>query len=243
VRAIARRSTATTPAELTGPQLAELCADRDWSAEHRKSVRASLTSFYQYCISTNLVDDDPTSWLPRVKPSTPRPRPATDAIWAALLLAAPPRERLMAMLAGEVGLRRAEVARVHRDDLISDMGGSSLVVHGKGGRQRVVPITERLASEIQSYCADGYLFPGHVDGHISIAYVGQLISQLMPPGWSMHKLRHRFATRGYAGTGNLRAVQEALGHASVATTQRYTAVAAMDIRAVAEAAASQGGAA
>ncbi|EUA18515.1 phage integrase family protein [Mycobacterium xenopi 3993] len=53
----------------------------------------------------------------------------------------------------------------------------------------------------------------------------------------MHKLRHRYATRGYAGTGNLRAVQEALGHASVATTQRYTAVSAREIRAVAEAAA------
>lgn len=54
---------------------------------------------------------------------------------------------------------------------------------------------------------------------------------------AMHKLRHRFGTRGYAGTGNLRAVQEALGHASVATTQRYVAVSARDVRAVSEAAA------
>jgi site-specific recombinase XerC len=53
----------------------------------------------------------------------------------------------------------------------------------------------------------------------------------MPPGWSMHKLRHRFATRGYAGTGDLLAVKEALGHASVATTQLYTAVPRKGVRA------------
>jgi len=64
-----------------------------------------------------------------------------------------------------------------------------------------------------------------------------VISRLMPDGWSMHKLRHRFATRGYAGTGNLRAVQEALGHASVATTQRYTAISSREVRSVADAAA------
>ena len=60
----------------------------------------------------------------------------------------------------------------------------------------------------------------------------------MPPGWSAHKLRHRYATRGYAVTRNLRAVQVALGHASVATTQRYTATTEPEVRAVAEAAVS-----
>lgn len=236
VRSIVRRSTAQGPRELTGVQLATLCADRDWSAEHRKALRASLTSFYDYCRRANLATEDPTEWLPKVRPSTPCPRPATDDIWTALLASAPPRERLMAMLACEAGLRRAEVAQTHRDDLIADRGGSSLVVHGKGGKQRVVPVTDRLAAEIRTHRSGGYLFPGKVDGHISVPYVGQLISKLMPPGWSMHKLRHRFATRGYAGTGNLRAVQEALGHASIATTQRYTAVTGSEVRAVSEAA-------
>lgn len=144
----------------------------------------------------------------------------------------------MARLAGEAGLRRAEVAQVHTDDLLTDRDGAQLIVHGKGGKQRVVGITSSLADAIHRECpSGGYVFPGQIDGHVSPDYVGKLVSRLMPPGWSIHKLRHRYATRGYAGTHNLRAVQEALGHASVATTQRYTAVSAREIRLVSEAAA------
>jgi integrase len=237
VRSIARRSKTSHPRELTLNQIVALCSQRRWSQEHRKGVRTSLISFYEWALKTDLVDENPAAVLPRVAPAAPRPRPAPDDVWTGLLESAAPRERLMALLAGEAGLRRAEVAVVHCSDLIRDLHGWSLLVHGKGGRQRVVPLTDRLAGEIRNYCRrGGYLFPGQIDGHISAEWVGTVISRLMPPGWTMHKLRHRFATLGYAGTGNLRAVQEALGHASVATTQLYTAVARNDVRAVSEAA-------
>jgi integrase len=237
VRSIARRSRTQHPRELTLNTIVNLCTERRWSNEHRKGVRSSLIGFYEWALKADLVDENPAAVLPRVAPETPRPRPAPDEIWIGLLDAAAPRERLMALLAGEAGLRRAEVAAVHCNDLIQDLHGWSLLVHGKGGRQRVVPLTDRLVREIRSYCPHGgFLFPGQVDGHISPEWVGTMISDLMPDGWTMHKLRHRFATRGYAGTGNLRAVQEALGHASVATTQRYTAVSTREVRAVSEAA-------
>jgi integrase/recombinase XerC len=119
--------------------------------------------------------------------------------------------------------------------------GWSLIVVGKGNRQRVVPITQDLAAEIACYRGHGYLFPGQIDGHMSPEWVGAVLSRLMPPGYTAHKLRHRFATRGYAGTHDLRAVQEALGHASVATTQRYTAVSSREVRLVSEAAGHRGG--
>jgi integrase len=200
----------------------------------------ALLSFYEYCISTGLAHENPTSWLPKVKPPSPRPRPAPDDIWEALLAAAPPRERLMAMLAAEAGLRRAEVTRVHKDDLLS-ISRPSLIVKGKGGKQRVVPINPVLAARIRERCAElasvpgwaGYLFPGAVDGHLSVVYVGQLISALMPDGYTMHTLRHRMASRAYRGSRNLRAVQTLLGHASVATTERYCAVDDDEIRAAA----------
>lgn len=238
VRAIARRSGTFHPRQLTLATIVGLCSENPWSNDHRKGVRTSLTSFYEWAVSNGVASDNPAARLPRVRESKPRPRPAPDAVWQHLLAQAGPRERLMALLAGEAGLRRTEVAQCHRDDLIDDLHGWSLLVRGKGDKQRIVPITDRLASEIRTFCPAGYLFPGAIGGHISPGWVGTIISELMPPGWSMHKLRHRFATRGYAGTGNLRAVQEALGHASVATTERYTAVSRREVRSVAEAASS-----
>ncbi|ORV92825.1 hypothetical protein AWC11_07440 [Mycobacterium interjectum] len=238
VRSVARELGADHPRDVTGEDLITILGRVDYSIELRRGKRASLSSFYRWCASTGLVAQDPTADLPVIRAASAAPKPATDEIWRQLLDAADRRTRLMARLAGEAGLRRAEVAQVHTDDLLDGIGGAELIVHGKGNKQRVVPITSSLAAEIAAFCpAGGFLFPGNIDGHMSADRVGHLVSAVMPAGWSMHKLRHRFATLGYAGTGNLRAVQEALGHASVATTQRYTAVSSSEVRRVSEAAA------
>jgi integrase len=243
VRSIARRSKTRQPRELTRGILLIICTEHAWGLEHRKAIRTSLSSFYEYCIAQGLADDNVALCLPKVRAPLPRPRPTPDDIWERLLTDADPRERLISLLAGEAGLRRAEISVVHCDDIYHDGQGHALIVHGKGGRQRVVPLTERLAAEIRTYRdgRGGWLFVGKIDGHISVHYVGMLVSKLMPPGWSIHKLRHRAATRGYAGTGNLRAVQEFLGHASVATTERYTAVSSRDVRSVSVSAGRRGG--
>jgi len=150
-----------------------------------------------------------------------------------------PRELLMIRLACEPGLRRGEVARCHRDDLIGEPGRYSLRVLGKGNKLRVVPITDALAAAIMEHCAAGHLFPGFIDGHVSENWAGTVISRLMPEGYTVHTLRHRFGTRAYRGSRNLRAVQELLGHASIATTERYTAIDDDEIRAASMAAAAE----
>jgi len=243
VRSIARRSKTVRPAELTADQVRIIAAEHAWSNEHRKALRTSLNSFYVWCILHGVADENPALVLPKVRAPLPRPRPTPDDIWEQLLTDADSRERIIALLAGEAGLRRAEISVVHCDDVYHDGHGYALIVHGKGGRQRVVPLTDQLAAEIRTYRdgRKGWLFIGQIDGHISAHYVGMLVSKLMPPGWSIHKLRHRAATRGYAGTGNLRAVQEFLGHASVATTERYTAVSSRDVRSVSVSAGRRGG--
>ena len=234
---IARRTGADSPAGLTREQLLALVGIADWSTEYRKSVRSSVTGFYGWLIDNGHADDDVSDCLPPVMAPQPRPRPCPDHVWESLIASAPPRERLMARLAGWAGLRRAEVAGLHRDDVIADRDGWSLRITGKGGKQRVVPITDDLARELLDYQPEhGFVFPGREDGHLSEHHVGKLLSALMPPSWTMHTLRHRYAPRGHRGTGNLRAVQEALGHSSVATTERYTAVARHEVRAVSEAA-------
>lgn len=243
VRMIARRSETSHPRLVTIGLLTEIGNHYEWSLEHRKGVRTSLISFYEWAIVNGIAEHNPAALLPHVPGSPPNPRPAPDDIWEALIAAAGPRERMMARLAGEVGMRRAEVAVCHRDDLFRDIGGWSLRVHGKGGKDRVVPLTRNLAEAVIDFCPAGFLFPSFdrwgnpLGAHVTDHHVGKLISALMPPGWSMHKLRHRYASRGLAHTNDLLAVKEALGHVSVATTQRYVAITRDKVRAVTEGAA------
>lgn len=241
VAAMVARNIGRTLAEVSEDDIIGLCGARNWSNDYRRGVRTTLVQFFDWAVFHGRhPGPNPARVLPKVAESKPRPRPVGDDMWIQLLADAPPREALMARLAAEAGLRRAEVAQVHKDDLIEEPDGWSLVVHGKGGKQRIVPIKAALADAIRSHrhgwSPEGFLFPGSHNGHLTPEHVGVLISRLLPAGWSMHKLRHRYASRGFQGTGNIRAVQEALGHASVATTQRYTAVSGRDVRAVSEAA-------
>ena len=117
----------------------------------------------------------------------------------------------------------AEIAQVHAGDIDPR---SSLLVHGKGGKDRTVPVSALLNSALTAAVTrhpHGYLFPGPDAGHISPQSVYGRIRRAVHV--NPHSLRHAFATACYTGNGHdLRAVQELLGHESVVTTQRYVAV-------------------
>ncbi|WP_418888554.1 tyrosine-type recombinase/integrase [Mycolicibacterium neoaurum] len=245
VRAVARTLGAGTPAEVTTTDLVTLAAKQKWSNDHRRGLRTSLILFYDWAVAHGHARANPAHELPQVPESKPRPRPVPDWLWDEVVRKAGPRELLMARLACELGLRRAEVAQVHTDDVFWNGDGYALMVHGKGLRQRELPMLDDLAEEVQrgpgrwSGHDRGYLFPDKEDGHLSEGHVGVLLSRLLGPGWSGHKLRHRFASLGFAGTKDLLAVQKSLGHASPATTIRYTASATSEMRAVTEAVAAR----
>lgn len=242
VRAVAAKLGTLTP-EITGEQLLAMVAAQDWGRDYRRGIRTALIAFYDWRVKCGLSETNPALVLPVVPESRPRPRPATDCVMDRVYASARDRELLMARLGAEVGLRRAEIATVRRDDLIEDVGGWSLIVNGKGARQRTVPVNDDLATLLRNYrepggrSAGGWLFSGQHNGHISPQHVGVLLARLMGKGWSAHKLRHRYASTGFAGTRNLVAVQRNLGHSSLATTQRYIATTDHDARAVSEAAA------
>jgi integrase len=236
VRIVARRSGTAGPADLTLGEVVRVCAEAAWSNEYRRGIRTSLVAFFDWCIANGLADANPATVLPIIPNDKPKPRPTPDDVWRELVANAAPRELLMIRLAGEAGLRRGEVAQCHRDDFNDDPRGASLIVHGKGNKQRVVPLSDSLAQAIRDYCPQGWFFPKPNGGHLTENWIGAIISDLMPPGFTMHTLRHRFATRAYRGSRNLRAVQVLLGHASIATTERYTAVDNDEIRAAMEAA-------
>lgn len=204
--------------------------DHEWKLSSLRSARTSLRSFYSWAHEAGYVASDPSLRLPTVRQPPPAPHPTPDDILADLLGKVAPRERLMILLAARCGLRRGEVARVHTRDVFLGHGGWSLRVHGKGGKERVVPVPNDLARSLLDG-PPGFVFPGQDNGHLSPLWVGQLISRLMPPGWSMHSLRHRFASRAYQATGDLLSVQQLLGHASPAVTQVYVQVADDKVRA------------
>lgn len=212
-----------SPATVTGAQLVEWLAGQDWKPETRRSHRATLRAFFAWTVTAGVRQDNPAAELPKVKPAPPAPRPLPAVHYAAARLAADPRLLDMLELMGDAGLRRAEVAQVNSRDLVEDLCGWSLVVHGKGGKVRIVPLSNSMAERIRA--ADGYLFPGNDHGHLSPWWVGKLVSRALPDGWTGHKLRHMFATDAHrASGGDVFVVQQLLGHASPATTARYVAL-------------------
>lgn len=208
------------PYEITAADLTQYFAAQRWAPETRRGRRATFRKFYEWAIANGFTATSPADAIPAVKAAAPNPRPAPDAIFFQALLKAGPREKLMIRLAAEMGLRRAEVAVAHTQDIERGPGGASLTVHGKGGKIRVLPIPDGLASQLLDL-PEGYFFPGDDNGHLSPRYVGKLITRLMPEGWTMHTLRHRCATRAWNLDHDLLTVQALMGHASPATTQRY----------------------
>ena len=132
------------------------------------------------------------------------------------------------------GLRISEALSLKPKDLVA---GDAITVTGKGNKTRMVPVLPQVAKLITDYVAlcpldlpdDGALFVGARGGPLSPRIVQMAMARLrgalgLPDTATPHALRHSFATHLLARGGDLRAIQELLGHASLSTTQIYTAV-------------------
>lgn len=210
------------PEDVTTEQIVQVFARQQWKPETRKAYRNTISSFFRWLHKSGRRSDDPSLDVPRVKKPHAHPRPCPDRYIAVAMEMATSSERLMIRLGAECGLRRGEIARVHSDDVVADSAGRSLIVRGKGDKQRIVPLPDDLAGIIMD--ARGYLFPGRFGGHVEESYVGDHISRLLPDGYAAHTLRHRFATTAYAATHDLFVVAELLGHESVEITEHYVAM-------------------
>ena len=179
---------------------------------------------------------------PKAPKTLPKPLPASAArrMTEVELRAGEAREpwiiardaAVLALLYG-AGLRISEALGLDVKDIT---GGDSVTVTGKGNKTRMVPLLPQVAKLIADYVAlcpnlppDGPLFIGARGGPLSPRVVQLAMAALrgalgLPDSATPHALRHSFATHLLARGGDLRAIQELLGHASLSTTQIYTAV-------------------
>lgn len=225
---------ARSPGHVTTSHLLGFLAVDHWSAATRKSARTAVRSFFRWLYQAGRIDHDPAEALPAIRVPEAEPNPVPELVYREALLAASERVRLMLLLAGHGGLRAAEVSRVHADHLAGDV----LVVLGKGGKTRHVPIVQaELLARLQA--VDGYAFPNPTTGKpLTPGHVSRLMSEAILGAWSGHKLRTRAGTAAYAGTRDLLAVMQFLGHSRPETTRRYIKLPDDAVRAAARAAAA-----
>lgn len=226
------------PWEMTYEQLEAFCSAQAWARETRRGRYTAFSLFWRWGRKQGRCARNIAKRLPAVRASAPRPLPAPVAIYEAAMRRADDRTRLILRMAKEAGMRRAEIAVAGSWDLLPDLIGWSIVVHGKGGKTRVVPLTPRLALELRAL-GEGHFFPGAIDGHLSPRRVGELAAEVLPEPWTLHKLRARFGTDTLESSGgDYGLVQELMGHASPATTKHYVPVNPRRARAAVELAAA-----
>jgi len=144
------------------------------------------------------------------------------------------RDIAVVLLLYGCGLRTPEALDLNKRDMPRD---DSLTVVGKGGKARMVPVLPAVREALDTYLStcphaltpNGPLFVGVRGGRLSPRVVQKRVQALrlalgLPRETTPHALRHSFATHLLAAGGDLRAIQELLGHASLSTTQRYTDV-------------------
>ena len=193
-----------------------------WKAATRMSARSSLRSYYKWALEADVLTVDPTAKTRSVKAPPRAIKEAPEDALTVALASVGERDRLAIMLAAYAGLRRAEIANLHADDI----GERMLTITGKGNRTRRVPIREQLAGPLRAARdRGGYVFRG-ADGWspVTADAMGRRIARALPDKWSAHSLRHYYAGHVYRASHDIRSVQKLLGHSSIATTEIYTMV-------------------
>ncbi|WP_294337560.1 tyrosine recombinase [uncultured Sphingomonas sp.] len=250
---VAYRTDLTLASEVLGGQLLAAQADdltalaESWATLAGTTVArkaAALRRFYGFLVDEGFRSDDPSPALPR--PGRGRPLPKTlsvaevDAIFSVIAerqarVPADPLDlrlsALIELLYGS-GLRASELVSLPRAAVSTDR--PYLILKGKGGRERLVPISDRARAAVSAWRLNvpkdsAWLFPSG-KSHLSRIRLYQLVKALAamagiaPERVSPHVLRHAFATHLLAGGADLRALQSMLGHADIATTEIYTHV-------------------
>lgn len=212
---------------------------------------STLRTLYKYLEREGIVSNAAihTVRTPKVPKSLPKALTVQDALELVELveqLADEPwigkRDRALLMVLYGAGLRIAEAMNLTVGDITD---ADTVTITGKGDKQRLAPLLAEVKADIRAYIKscphpmplDGCLFLGARGGPLNPGVAQAMVRKAraflgLPDSATPHALRHSFATHLLAGGGDLRTIQELLGHASLSTTQRYTEVDAAHLRAV-----------
>jgi integrase/recombinase XerC len=212
---------------------------------------STLRNFFRFLERNNLARNTAIAGMrtPKVPHSVPKALSREEALEAVDAIAdlsdkdwIGKRDTALLMLLYGAGLRIGEALDLNRDQMPRN---DSLMVTGKGGKQRLVPILPVISDALGAYldaCPYGLdgdgagafsasdpMFVGARGGRLNAGVAQRQVRRLrallgLPATATPHALRHSFATHLLAGGGDLRTIQELLGHASLTTTQRYTDV-------------------
>jgi integrase/recombinase XerD len=251
------------PTTLSVRDLGDYLGSLDKRGLARASVArqaATLRTFYAFLQLEGVVRESPAELLTAgrradVIPGTLSPE-QVDRLLESPEIGSPSgrRDKALLELLYATGCRASEVSALRLTDV--HLGESFCTCRGKGGKERVVPLGRRAIAALRAwiegsrsaFAARAGSSPGSSPAWVILSSRGNRLSRMriweivrlhadkagVPPDIGPHTLRHSFATHLVAGGVDLRHVQEMLGHASIATTQRYTHVDASRLRSVHE---------
>jgi len=225
----------------------------DYAKTSTARAVSSVRGFFRYLERQGVLRNGAAANLraPRIDRALPRALSEPDALAVTAEIGAEARDpwiaardTAIALLLYGAGLRIGEAVRLDQGDWPGP-GAASLRLVGKGGKERVVPLLPAVVEAVEAYrrlcpypgAKTDPLFLGTRGKRLQARIVQQEMARVrhllgLPDGATPHALRHSFATHLLAAGGDLRAIQELLGHASLSTTQRYTAVDAARLKAV-----------
>jgi len=217
--------------------------NKDISSTSIARIISSLKSFFNYLLNTNLIESTVIQSLrtPKQKKSLPRPISSELAIetikhaqdmekekWIGM------RNKSILMLLYGCGLRISEALNLNFEDINEN---DYLIIQGKGNKERMVPLMDYVKNDIENYIhecpknfmKDDPLFVGKRLDRLSPRIIQYVLEKIrhnlsLPETATPHALRHSFATHLLDSGGDLRTIQELLGHSSLSTTQKYTKV-------------------
>ena len=230
------------PTEVTQHHIRAFIAQRHRQGLGGKSLQRLLSavrSLFRWMLREGLAEHNPAT--PVRAPKSPRHLPATlDADSIGQLLEIPCdtplaiRDKAIMELFYSSGLRLSELADLRWEQL--DLGSGMVTVTGKGNRTRMVPVGRMASEALLEWSKARLNFVSFEEPHVFVSQRGNPIAvrtiqtrirywakhQGIPQNIYPHLLRHSFASHMLESSGDLRAVQELLGHADISTTQIYT---------------------